>query len=152
MIPDTLKKVRPRCCHCKTDRGPPYLRMSLRHVPNFVRNSNDSIYALRRCREYCTDLFSLGFLIGQTIGVLNAAAMLGVKHVLEWLMQEHLKYFFAWSKISKQKVPEKHPLPNSKIDLAKDALVRPFGVDCDSKSFNSWNRDRKSGCGASVYF
>ena len=23
----------------KTDRGPPYFRMSLRHVPNFVRNS-----------------------------------------------------------------------------------------------------------------
>ena len=35
-------------CHCcKTDRGPPYFRMSLRHVPNFVRNSyrdyNDAI-------------------------------------------------------------------------------------------------------------
>ena len=28
------------CRHCKTNRGPPYLRMSLRHVLNFVRNSH----------------------------------------------------------------------------------------------------------------
>ena len=31
----------PRCRHCKTDRGPPYFRMSLCHVPKLVRNSND---------------------------------------------------------------------------------------------------------------
>ena len=29
---DTLRKVCTRCRHCKTDRGPPYFRMSLRHV------------------------------------------------------------------------------------------------------------------------
>lgn len=34
-----LRKLCPTCRHCKTNRGPPDLRMSLRHVLNFVRNS-----------------------------------------------------------------------------------------------------------------
>ena len=31
------------CHHCKIDKGPAYLRMSLRHVPNFVRNLHITI-------------------------------------------------------------------------------------------------------------
>ena len=35
----TLRKVCLRCRRCKTSMGPAYLKMPLRHVPNFVRNS-----------------------------------------------------------------------------------------------------------------
>lgn len=40
-----LRKLCPTSRHCKTNRGPPDLRMSLRHVLNFVRNSYIHIYA-----------------------------------------------------------------------------------------------------------
>jgi len=40
-----LYEYRTWCRHCKTDRGPPYFRMSLRHVPNFVRNSYMDLYS-----------------------------------------------------------------------------------------------------------
>ena len=49
------------CHHCKTDKGPPYWRMSLRPVPNFVRNSyNISVIVVTLITNY---IFYVHFLL-----------------------------------------------------------------------------------------
>ena len=71
---DTLRKVCPRCRHCKIDRGPSYRRMSLRRVPFFFCNS---------CGQMKKNISPRGFVFFGLVGIyIFVAFFLGTQGVV----------------------------------------------------------------------